>query len=365
MGTFTKNSDNCVNANGVVRPPKRLLDQLSESIRLKHYSIRTEQAYRGWVRRFILFHGKRHPQEMGACEVEAFLTHLAVEGRVSASTQNQAKSALLFLYKEVLRTDLPWLDDVESAKSGKRLPVVLTPEEVQRLLGPIDGTTGLILRLLYGTGMRMMECLRLRVKDVDFARREILVREGKGFKDRVTMLPERLVAPLGEHLARVKALHAADLAAGFGDVYLPWALERKYPNAAREWAWQYVFVAARRSVDPRSGAVRRHHVEAQSIQRAMRQALRLAGVSKPARKEASILVHGQRSYGAGQAPAVAGTRQDAYASRSGRRRRGGANARGAHEPGKGGFRFLYRARGNLELRFLHRRDRPAEASSCL
>ncbi|MBN8436909.1 MAG: integron integrase [Candidatus Accumulibacter sp.] len=282
MGTFTNNSDNCVNANGVVRPPRRLLDQLSESIRLKHYSIRTEQAYRGWVRRFILFHGKRHPQEMGACEVEAFLTHLAVEGRVSASTQNQAKSALLFLYKEVLRTNLPWLDDVESAKSGKRLPVVLTPEEVQRLLGPIDGTTGLILRLLYGTGMRMMECLRLRVKDVDFARREILVREGKGFKDRVTMLPERLVAPLGEHLARVKALHAADLAAGFGDVYLPWALERKYPNAAREWAWQYVFVAARRSVDPRSGAVRRHHVEAQSIQRAMRQALRLAGVSKPA-----------------------------------------------------------------------------------
>jgi len=205
MGTFTKNSDNCVNANGVVRPPKRLLDQLSESIRLKHYSIRTEQAYRGWVRRFILFHGKRHPQEMGAREVEAFLTHLAVEGRVSASTQNQAKSALLFLYKEVLRTDLPWLDDVESAKSGKRLPVVLTPEEVQRLLGPIDGPTGLILRLLYGTGMRMMECLRLRVKDVDFARREILVREGKGFKDRVTMLPEKLVAPLGEHLARVKA----------------------------------------------------------------------------------------------------------------------------------------------------------------
>jgi integron integrase len=251
MGTFTNNSDNCVNANGVVRPPRRLLDQLSESIRLKHYSIRTEQAYRGWVRRFILFHGKRHPQEMGAREVEAFLTHLAVEGRVSASTQNQAKSALLFLYKEVLRTDLPWLDDVESAKSGKRLPVVLTPEEVQRLLGPIDGTTGLILRLLYGTGMRMMECLRLRVKDVDFARREILVREGKGFKDRVTMLPERLVAPLGEHLARVKALHAADLAAGFGDVYLPWALERKYPNTAREWAWQYVFVAARRSVDPR------------------------------------------------------------------------------------------------------------------
>ena len=282
MDTSTTNSGNCVNAGGDVRPPRRLLEQLSDRIRVKHYSIRTEQAYSDWVRRFILFHGKRHPQEMGAREVEAFLTQLAVEGRVSASTQNQAKSALLFLYKEVLETELPWLDEVESAKSTKRLPVVLTPEEVQRLLAPIDGTKGLILRLLYGTGMRIMECLRLRVKDVDFARREILVREGKGFKDRVTMLPDKLVAPLGEHLARVRALHEADLAAGFGEVYLPWALERKYPNAAREWAWQYVFVAAKRSVDPRSGAVRRHHVEAQSIQRALREALRHAGISKPA-----------------------------------------------------------------------------------
>jgi len=234
------------------------------------------------VRRFILFHNKRHPREMGAHEVEAFLTHLAVAGRVSASTQNQAKSALLFLYKEVLETELPWLDDVESAKASKRLPVVLTPEEVQRLLVLIEGTAGLILRLLYGTGMRIMECLRLRVKDVDFARGEILVREGKGFKDRVTMLPNTLTAPLKSHLARVKALHDEDLAAGCGEVYLPWALARKYPHAAREWAWQYVFVAARRSVDPRSGAVRRHHVEAQSIQRAMRNALRHAGISKPA-----------------------------------------------------------------------------------
>jgi integron integrase len=219
---------------------------------------------------------------MGAHEVEAFLTHLAVAGRVSASTQNQAKSALLFLYKEVLETELPWLDGVESAKASKRLPVVLTPEEVQRLLVLIEGTAGLILRLLYGTGMRIMECLRLRVKDVDFARGEILVREGKGFKDRVTMLPNTLAAPLKSHLARVKALHDEDLAAGCGEVYLPWALARKYPHAACEWAWQYVFVAARRSVDPRSGAVRRHHVEAQSIQRAMRTALRHAGISKPA-----------------------------------------------------------------------------------
>ena len=235
-----------------------------------------------WVRRFILFHNKRHPREMGAHEVEAFLTHLAVARRVSASTQNQAKSALLVLYKEVLETELPWLDDVESAKAPKRLPVALTPEEVGRLLALIEGTAGLILRLLYGTGMRIMECLRLRVKDVDFARGEILVREGKGAKDRVTLLPNTLTAPLKSHLARVQALHDEDLAAGCGEVYLPWALARKYPHAAREWAWQYVFVAARRSVDPRSGAVRRHHVEAQSIQRTMRNALRHAGISKPA-----------------------------------------------------------------------------------
>ncbi len=282
MDTFTKNSGNCVRTDGVAQPSKRLLDQLRDRIRFKHYSIRTEQVYGDWVRRFILFHGKRHPREMGAREVEAFLSHLAVEGRVSASTQNQARSALLFLYKEVLETELPWLEGVESAKVGKRLPVVLTAEEAQRLLAPIQGSAGLILRLLYGTGLRIMECLRLRVKDLDFARREITVREGKGFKDRVTMLPEKLLIPLSDHLLTVKALHEADLAAGFGEVYLPWALERKYPTAAREWAWQYVFVAAKRSLDPRSGVVRRHHVEAQSIQRAMREALRLAGISKPA-----------------------------------------------------------------------------------
>ena len=282
MDPSTKISGNCVNALSAPPPPRRLLDQLSDRIRFKHYSIRTEQAYCGWVRRFILFHNKRHPREMGAHEVEAFLTHLAVAGRASASTQNQAKSALFFLYKEVLETELPWLDDVESAKASKRLPVVLTPDEVQRLLVLIEGTAGLILRLLYGTGMRIMECLRLRVKDVDFARGEILVREGKGFKDRVTMLPNTLAAPLKSRLARVKALHDEDLAAGCGEVYLPWALARKYPHAACEWAWQYVFVAARRSVDPRSGAVRRHHVEAQSIQRTMRNALRHAGISKPA-----------------------------------------------------------------------------------
>jgi len=219
---------------------------------------------------------------MGAAEVEAFLTHLAVEGGVAASTQNQAKSALLFLYKEVLGVELPWLDGVASAKAPKRLPVVLTRDEVRAALDRTEGTPGLMLRLIYGTGVRVMECLRLRVKDVDFARREIVVREGKGFKDRVTMLPESLVAPLREHLVRVRALHERDLREGGGEVYLPYALARKYPAAGREWAWQYVFPSARLSVDPRSGAVRRHHADEKSVQRALRQAVRDAGIHKPA-----------------------------------------------------------------------------------
>ena len=263
------------------RPP-RLLDRLREKIRLKHYSIRTEEAYADWVRRFVVFHGRRHPAEMGAAEVEAFLTHLAVEGGVAASTQNQAKSALLFLYKEVLGVELPWLDGVASAKAPKRLPVVLTRDEVRAALDRTEGTPGLMLRLIYGTGVRVMECLRLRMKDVDFARREIVVREGKGFKDRVTMLPESLVAPLREHLVRVRARHERDLREGGGEVYLPYALARKYPAAGREWAWQYVFPSARLSVDPRSGAVRRHHADEKSVQRALRQAVRDAGIHKPA-----------------------------------------------------------------------------------
>ena len=260
----------------------KLLDQVRDRIRRKHYSMRTEQAYVHWIKRFIFFHGKRHPREMGAGEVEQFLTHLAVAGRVSASTQNQAKSALLFLYKEVLEQVLPWLDDVESARRPKRLPVVLTVEEVEALLQRASGTVGLMLRLIYGTGMRIMECVRLRVKDVDFARGEIVIREGKGFKDRVTMLPASLAAPLKNHMTRVKALHQADLKAGFGDVYLPYALARKYPNAGREWCWQYVFPSSKLSVDPRSGITRRWHAHEAGIQRAMRQALRDAGIHKPA-----------------------------------------------------------------------------------
>jgi len=262
----------------------KLLDQVRAKIRYKHYSIRTEQAYTDWIRRFILHFGKRHPREMGAAEIRQFLTHLAVEGRVSASTQNQARCALLFLYKEVLETELPWLDDVEQAKTPKRLPVVLNRDEVQAILSRLQGTHWLIASLLYGTGMRILECLRLRVLDVDFKRREILIRDGKGNKDRVTMLPVTLVVTLQAHLQKVKALHDGDLAQGFGEVYLPFALERKYPNAAREWSWQYVFPSAKLSVDPRSGKTRRHHIQEQAIQRAVKQVVRDAGLTKAARR---------------------------------------------------------------------------------
>ncbi|MCL4470718.1 MAG: integron integrase [Gammaproteobacteria bacterium] len=265
-------------------PPSapRLLDQVRGKIRLKHYSIRTEQAYVDWIKRFVLHFDKRHPRELGAAEVELFLTHLAVHGRVAASTQNQAKSALLFLYKEVLALELPWLDNVERAKVPKRLPVVLNRDEVQAVLSRLAGTHWLIASLLYGSGMRIMECLRLRVKDVDFKRREILVRDGKGFKDRVTMLPTLLVATLEAHLAKVRMLHEDDLQQGFGAVYLPYALDRKYPDAAHEWAWQYVFPAAKLSTDPRSNETRRHHVQEQAVQRAVKQAVRDAGVTMPA-----------------------------------------------------------------------------------
>ena len=260
----------------------RLLDQIREVIRFKHYSIRTEESYVDWVRRFVRFCDLRHPSECGASEVEAFLTRLAKEGEVAASTQNQARSAILFLYKEVLHAELPWLDNVESAKRPARLPAVLTKDEVRRVLALTDGVSGLVLRLLYGTGMRVLEGLRLRVKDVDFSRREIIIREGKGFRDRVTMLPASIAGDLEQYLLRVKRLHDRDVAMGYGKVYLPYALDRKYPNAAREWVWQYVFPAQRLSVDPRSGILRRHHIEPQAIQRALRSALRIAGVAKPA-----------------------------------------------------------------------------------
>lgn len=268
-------------ANPSQNAPK-LLDLLRDRLRLKHYSIRTETQYVQWVRRFILFHGKRHPQEMGAKEVEAFLTHLAVEGRVAAATQNQALSALLFLYRELLHINLPWLDEVVRAKRPARLPVVLTREEVQAVLGRTEGTYGLMLRLLYGTGMRLMECVRLRVKDVDFSRAEIIVRDGKGAKDRVTMLPQRIAAELQAHLQRRRHLYEDDLAKGMASVYLPNALDRKYANAENEWGWQYVFVAKSYSIDPRSGTERRHHIDEKLVQRAMKRAVQEAGISKPA-----------------------------------------------------------------------------------
>jgi integron integrase len=258
----------------------RLLDQMREQIRLRHYSIRTERVYCEWVRRFIRFHNYRHPADMAAAEVEAFLSDLAVRGNVSASTQNQALAALLFLYKKVLQVELPWLGDVVRAKRPARLPVVLSVEEVQHLLGQLSGDIWLMASLLYGAGMRLMEVARLRVKDVDFARGEILVRDGKGMKDRVTVLPRRLEVPLKRHLAVVRAKHEAELQAGRGDVYLPDALERKYPKAPWEWAWQYVFPAASLSRDPRSGKVRRHHFDEKRIQRAFKSALKEAGIDK-------------------------------------------------------------------------------------
>ncbi|MGH8767901.1 MAG: integron integrase [Burkholderiales bacterium] len=274
----------CPDPEPVPVPPSepKLLDLIRARLRVKHYSIRTEQSYVDWVRRFVLFHDKRHPRDLGPTEVEAFLTDLAVRGRVSASTQNQAKSAILFLYKEVIDKELPWLNGVVAARVSQRLPVVLSVEEVNLALSRLRGTSALIARLLYGSGLRILECLRLRVKDIDFARREILVRDGKGAKDRVTMLPESLIEPLQRHLERVRELHGEDLSAGFGAVYLPYALDRKYPNVGRQWMWQYVFPSARLSKDPRSGVVRRHHADEKPIQRALQSALRAAGIHKPA-----------------------------------------------------------------------------------
>lgn len=265
--------------NTTPQQPK-LLDRLRDRLRLKHYSIRTEQQYVHWVKRFVFFHDKKHPQTMGAAEVTAFLTHLAVKGRVAAATQNQALSALLFLYRDVLEINLPWLDEVVRAKRPARLPVVLTRQEVASVLERMDGTHGLMARLLYGTGMRLMECMRLRVKDVDFERGEVMVRDGKGAKDRVTMLPHTLNEPLREYLQSRRKLYEDDLAKGMASVYLPDALDKKYPSAETEWAWQYVFVAGSYSVDPRSGIERRHHMDEKLLQRAMKKAVQAAGLTK-------------------------------------------------------------------------------------
>ena len=268
------------NASAQTRHPG-LLEKVRECLRVRHYSLRTEEAYLGWIKRFVWFHGKRHPRDMGAAEVEAFLTDLAVKRGVSAATQNQALAALLFLYREVLGIQLPWLDEMVRAKRPQQLPTVLTVREVGAVLAGVEGTLGLIAQLLYGTGMRLLEGLRLRVKDVDFDMRQITVRDGKGAKDRVTMLPAALVEPLRSQLVQVKVLHEGDLAEGFGAVWLPDALAVKYPNAPKEWGWQYVFPAGSFSVDPVSGERRRHHVQEQMVQRAMRKAALAAKIAKP------------------------------------------------------------------------------------
>ncbi len=259
----------------------KLLDRVRWHLRVKHYSIRTEQAYTDWIRRYILFHRKRHPDEMGETEIAAFLTHLAVDLNVAASTQNQALSALLFLYQQVLDRKLEFID-VERVRRPPKLPVVFTRAEARAVLARLKGDYRIMAHLLYGSGLRLLECLRLRVKDVDFGYRQITVREAKGMRERVTMLPERLCRPLQAHLARVKELHHQDLVRGGGAVYLPSALHRKYPKAPREWAWQYVFPAEKLSIDPRSGEKRRHHIAERNLQNAVKDAIRASGIAKAA-----------------------------------------------------------------------------------
>jgi integron integrase len=260
----------------------KLLDQIRQLMRLRHYSLRTEEAYVGWIRRYILFHGKRHPRELGEDDVSKFLSSLAIEGRVAASTQNQALNALLFLYKEVLRRDLAFIGQAVRVKRPPKLPVVLSRTEVKAVLEHLPADYKLMEQLLYGAGLRLLECLRLRVKDVDLEYLQIVVRDTKGGKDRRTMLPISVAPVLREHLEKVKRRHQQDLAEGFGSVHLPGALERKLPNASREWAWQYVFPAERRSVDPRTGIERRHHVNEKNLQNAVKIALRKARLTKAA-----------------------------------------------------------------------------------
>lgn len=263
-----------------VKPAPKLFPLIVERLRVKHYSKRTEEAYIQWIKRYILFHSKRHPREMGAAEVEAFLNHLAVEKKVSASTQNQAKSALFFLYDVVLEEALAALENVTKIKVQKKLPVVLSKQEVQVILSSIDGTAWLIVSLLYGSGLRVMECLRLRVADIDFARLEIFVRDTNGHKNRITLLPASLVEPLKMHLQNVQALHNEDLSKGFGKVWMPPELAKKYPDAGKDWQWQYVFPSSRLSVEQQSGLVYRHHADEKPIQRTVKKMVAQTGIKK-------------------------------------------------------------------------------------
>jgi integron integrase len=259
-----------------------LLDQVRAVARMRRLSYRTETTYIHWIRRFILFHDKRHPRELGPEHVRAFLSNLAVSLDVAASTQNVALNAILFLYRDVLRTELPIVEGIERAKQPARLPTVFTRAEALAVIDQLEGPTRIMAALLYGSGLRVMECLRLRVKDIEFTNSQIIVRDGKGAKDRVTLLPRSVAEPLAEHLRATQILHKHDLAAGYGAVHLPHALERKYANASREWAWQFVFPSHKRSPDPKTGVIRRHHAHESVLQRAVKAAIRAAGIQKHA-----------------------------------------------------------------------------------
>ncbi len=259
-----------------------LLLQVRNVIRVKHYALNTEKTYLSWIKRFILFHKKRHPTSMGAKEVGEFLTHLAVNRRNAGGTQDQALNAIVFLYKHVLKKEVGIIDNIQRAKKHKRLPVVFTREETRKVIDQLEGTKRLMGSVLYGSGVRLKECLRLRVKDIEFNYNQIIARDTKGRVDRVTLLPESIKAPLKEHLNRVKTLHDQDIKEGFGRVYLPYALDRKYPNANIQWAWQYVFPSAKRSIDPRSGIERRHHAMERPLQDSVRNAIKAAKITKHA-----------------------------------------------------------------------------------
>jgi integron integrase len=259
----------------------RLLDQVRNCIRRRHYSIRTEQSYIDWIKRYIYFHNKQHPKNLNESHLTEFLNYLAVEKKVASSTQNQALCALVFLYRHVLKKDLSKFENLVYAKRPAKLPVVFTRQEIRNILLQLEGVAWITGQLLYGGGLRVMECIRLRVKDVDFGYRQVVVRDGKGNKDRITMLPDIISEELQRHLQKVKIIHERDLKAGFGTVYLPYALERKYKNANRSWAWQYVFPASRRSIDPRSGAEQRHHISEKVLQRAIKKAIQASDIAKP------------------------------------------------------------------------------------
>ena len=260
---------------------KKLLEQVSDAIRIKHYSSRTEKTYMDWIKRYILFHNKRHPKDMGVEEIQTFIAHLATQKQLAASTQNQALSAVIFLYRHVLKIDIALPSDIIRAQKSETLPVVLTHQEAMSVINKMSGVSQLMTKILYGSGLRLMECLRLRVKDIDFGNHQIIVRDGKGEKDRLTMLPDALIPDLQTHLKTVSDIHQQDLKAGYGEVYLPYAIARKYPNAPKEWIWQYLFPAFARSVDPETKKIRRHHLDESVLQKAIRQTAGIVGIDKP------------------------------------------------------------------------------------